>query len=203
MARIREFDKEKALQGAMMLFWQKGYEGASLNDIVEATGVSRYGLYDEFDSKKGLYMASLEHYIQMIENMNMEPILKPNAKVNDIRQVFENLITMHDAGMEHGCMFCHAANEMADKDDDVKTFVLNRFKKTKSYFSSAIQNSIDAEELPHSTDVDTLSMVVLGLMQGGATFARAGMESGLLRSYMHNSMDILTGSAKKTVPPTQ
>jgi hypothetical protein len=40
-------------------------------------------------------------------------------------------------------------------------------------------------------------MMVLGLMQGGATFVRAGMDSSLLRNYMHHSMDILTGSINK------
>jgi len=196
MARTREFDKEKALDSAMLLFWQKGYDATSFNDIVKATGVSRYGIYDEFDSKKGLYMAALSRYFQMIESMNMGPVLQEGSRVSDIRQMFENLIAMHDAGMEHGCMFCHAANEMASHDEDVKLFVLDCFDKIKGYFARAIQNSVDAGELDKETQVDTLATVVLGLMQGGATFARAGMESDQLRAYMHNGMDILTRPLK-------
>ena len=198
MARTREFNKEQALNEAMLLFWQKGYDATSFNDIVKATGVSRYGIYDEFDSKKGLYMAALSHYFQMIESLNMQPIKQADSRVKDIRLVFENLIAMHAAGMEHGCMFCHAANVMADKDKDVQTFVLDCFNKIKVYFAQAIQNSVDAGELPQDIDVDTVSMVVLGMMQGGATFARAGMSTDILKDYMHNSMDILTGPMKKT-----
>ena len=62
MARSREFNPKEALEKAMYVFWQKGYINTSIDDLVQATGVSRFGLYDEFGSKHGLFLASLDYY---------------------------------------------------------------------------------------------------------------------------------------------
>ena len=191
MARTREFDTSAALDTAMMVFWEHGYEATSFNDIVKATGVSRYGLYDEFDSKKGLYLASLRHYFNQMMGGEMNSITHPDATIADIRSMFDNLIAMHESGMEHGCMFCNAANEMAQQDEEVAELVRECFFEIKRYFAQAIQNSVDAGELPKDTDVETISVMILGLMQGGATFIRVGMPLDMIHRYMHSALNVL------------
>ncbi len=181
----------------MLLFWQKGYEATSFTDIVNATGVSRYGIYDEFDSKKGLYLAALSRYFQQMASENMAPINQPDARVSDIRAMFEGLIAMHESGEENGCMFCHAANEMANKDDDIKAFVLSCFGKIKDRFARVIQNSVEAGELADDTDIEALATVILGFMQGGAPFVRTGMPADQIRDYMHAGMKLLLNQDSK------
>ncbi len=191
MARAREFDTEQALNSAMMLFWAQGYESTSLNDIVTATGVSRYGLYDEFGSKKGLYLATLRHYHQQLLSSEMSSITRADATIKDIRIILDNLIYMHKNGLEHGCMFCNAANEFAQNDEDIAVLVQECFMQVKDYFATAIQNSVDAEMLPAETKVDTVAVMLLGLMQGGATFIRVGMPLDMIGQYMHSALDVL------------
>ena len=62
--RPREFDREAALEAAMLLFWRKGYAAASMNDLCEAMGVRSPSLYAAFESKEALYLAAIEHYVQ-------------------------------------------------------------------------------------------------------------------------------------------
>ena len=61
--RPKVFDREAALDKAMTLFWQHGYEATSLADLVEATGAKAPTLYAEFTNKEGLFRAVLDRYI--------------------------------------------------------------------------------------------------------------------------------------------
>ena len=64
MARQREFDADAALDRAMDLFWSKGYEATSLDDLCEVTGLSRSSLYAAFGSKRNLLLRSVERYVE-------------------------------------------------------------------------------------------------------------------------------------------
>ena len=62
MARPREFDIDEALERAMDVFWTKGYDGASLQDLLEAMNIARGSLYKAFQDKHSVYLAALDRY---------------------------------------------------------------------------------------------------------------------------------------------
>ena len=78
MARLREFDVDEALDRATKLFWSKGYEATSIQDLVEATGVNRASLYATFGDKGQLFAAVLDRYDQRV-NENVGRALDPPA----------------------------------------------------------------------------------------------------------------------------
>ena len=63
MGRPQEFDTADALRSAMHVFWSKGYEGTSLADILQATGLSKSSLYATFGDKRALFETSLDHFV--------------------------------------------------------------------------------------------------------------------------------------------
>ena len=63
MARPREFDEAVVLEKAARVFWAHGYEGSSLADLCEGTGLTKGSLYKAFEDKRGLYLRALEHYM--------------------------------------------------------------------------------------------------------------------------------------------
>ena len=62
MPRSREFDVDETLERAMTLFWERGYEATSVQDLVERTGVNRSSLYSVYGDKQGVFLAVLDRY---------------------------------------------------------------------------------------------------------------------------------------------
>ena len=62
MARHKEFDRDEALQRAMEVFWSRGYEAASVGELVKQMGINRQSLYDTFGDKHALYLQALDRY---------------------------------------------------------------------------------------------------------------------------------------------
>ncbi len=78
--RPREFDADKALDAAMRVFWQKGYEGASLSDLTDAMKINRPSLYATFGGKEALFRRTLERYAQGPAAYVQDALAVPTAR---------------------------------------------------------------------------------------------------------------------------
>ena len=110
MARIREFDTDKAVAQTMDLFWERGHEGTSLQDLTEGLAIGSGSLHAAFGSKYGLYQAALERYRQEC----VGPMLEALSIDSDVRGVLRGLLTVlvTDAVADErrrGCMVVNAA----------------------------------------------------------------------------------------------
>jgi len=75
MARKLEFDVELALHKAMKLFWKKGYEATSMQDLVDELGINRFSIYNSFGDKKSLFLQSLVHYRNTVFSFLIQPLV--------------------------------------------------------------------------------------------------------------------------------
>ena len=85
MNRARTFDPATALGQVVELFASKGYSETSMEDIVQTTGVSRYGLYGTFGNKRELFEQALEQYAEGMGKRSFLRLLEPGASVAHIR----------------------------------------------------------------------------------------------------------------------
>lgn len=107
MGRHRTYDRDLALDRATRLFWAKGYEGTHVSELVEATGLNRFSLYNEFGGKEGLFRAALEHYVdglgELLGILDREPLGLANVRA------------FHRAGIAfdflHGCFALNTIRE--------------------------------------------------------------------------------------------
>ena len=121
MARPRSFDPAQTLSTAMKVFWERGYFNTSVDDLVAATGVSRYGLYDVYENKHGLFLAALDHYDATVFRALLAPVEKAGASIAEIRTYFGVLLSY--AGKTEGgigCLMCNSASEVAPFDPAVE-----------------------------------------------------------------------------------
>lgn len=143
MARVREFDTEAAVHSAMEAFRHKGYEGTSVQDLVDATGVGRGSLYGAFGSKEGLYLAAMERYRQLYA-VPLIDILRAGAPARDLLR--EVLVGTVDGIVRDGdrksCLIVGATTERVAQDPKVAAHV----RSTTASLEDALRDVIAAAQ---------------------------------------------------------
>src|ERR1700738_300379 len=92
MARQKEFDREEALHKAMEVFCTRGYQAASIQDLVKHMGINRQSLYDTFGDKHALYLQALDRYREIEGRKLFELLERPGPVKNKLRQLFQGLV---------------------------------------------------------------------------------------------------------------
>jgi AcrR family transcriptional regulator len=139
VARTKEFDPDAALQAALELFWERGYEATALGDLESATGVSRSSLYLLFGSKRALFEAALEDY----EKSWIEPLLVPleaqGAGLAEAAGYFTTLSALFGGSWgQRGCMMVNAIAELSGIDDGFAGFASRFMARYRAAFSNAL-----------------------------------------------------------------
>jgi TetR/AcrR family transcriptional repressor of nem operon len=175
MVRTRSFDPTTALSQVVDLFSSKGYSETSMEDIVHATGVSRYGLYGTFGSKRELFEQALERYADGMGKQSFLRLLEPGASLAHIRRIFEERVADMCCSEENkGCLFVHTAMELAPQDEELRG-VLQRFMKRMSKaFSIGLDSAKGRGEISTDVDVDAAGELLTSTMFGLAVLGRTG-----------------------------
>ncbi len=142
MVRTRTFDPATALTQAVDLFSSKGYSETSMEDIVQATGVSRYGLYGTFGNKRELFEQALERYADGMGRQSFLRLLEPDASLDHIRTIFDERVESM-CGLEEnkGCLFIHTAMGLARQDDDLREVLRKFMKRIGKAFSVGLESA--------------------------------------------------------------
>lgn len=143
MARPREFDTTKALDGAMNVFWAQGYEGASLPDLLAGMGITRGSLYKAFTDKKTLFLTILEHYEKEQVARAVTALTNPDTPdgLDRIRGVFRNVVATAQRGDRRGCLLCTAAAGPANDDPEISAAVAHLLDQMEAGFLAALNAS--------------------------------------------------------------
>ena len=143
MARPREFKVEDAVGGAMDVFWEHGYEGASLPDLLAGMGLTRGSLYKAFTDKKSLYLVVLERYEQdyVIPAVGMLSGPEIEDGWDRVMALFGNVIADVKKGDRRGCLACSAAAGPASEDTEIADAVHRTLGKLQKGFEVALKAS--------------------------------------------------------------
>jgi TetR/AcrR family transcriptional repressor of nem operon len=144
MARTKVFDEEEVLDKAMNLFWLKGYNATSAQDLVEGLGISRSSLYDTYGDKHSLFVRALKKYRrERIDNVIAEATVAEDVEAY-IRKAFE--VVKNESLQENyarGCFMVNSAVELAPFDDEVATIANSIMVDIEEAICTAIQRGQD------------------------------------------------------------
>ncbi len=185
--RPREFDIDEALGQALRLFWQKGYEGASLTDLTEAMGITRPSLYAAFGNKEALFRQALDLYERDKLAYVREALEAPSA-----RGVAETLllgsVDVATGGECRGCMGVIASVACQSVEPSIRDNVNARAESAKRLIVERMQRSIDAGEFVVATDATAITRYLLALMQGISVQAQSGATRGELIQVVESAL---------------
>ncbi|MDX2019972.1 MAG: TetR/AcrR family transcriptional regulator [Deltaproteobacteria bacterium] len=120
MARPKEFDRDKALDAAMQVFWTRGYEATSVGDLINATGIGRQSMYDTFGDKHALYLAALDRYVQKYGDQVEKAVLGDQPVRKQLREMLARIIEFTVDDPSRSCMLLSAAAERCPLDRGVQ-----------------------------------------------------------------------------------
>jgi AcrR family transcriptional regulator len=202
VGRPREFDRDAALEAAMLVFWRKGFAATSMNDLCDAMGVRSPSLYAAFGSKEALYLEAIEHYVRT----KGTPIWDGLAEGATARAGVEKLLLAATESLPEspttpaGCMatlggICDEwPATISDVVREVRLVMLGGLR-------SRLETAVADGELPPSTDIDGLSRFYLGVFQGMAVQARDGASPKALRGLAAAAMAAWPGVREEAPSP--
>ena len=104
MPRTKNYDRDATLKNAMSTFWLKGFSATSVNDLVQGTGLNRFSLYQEFESKEKLYEACFQTYQQTIMESRMSALEQDQDGVECLRRFFMDYIRDVKKSLKEGSL---------------------------------------------------------------------------------------------------
>ncbi len=182
MARPKEFNPDQALDRAVELFWRKGYEATSVQDLVETLGINRSSLYGTFGDKHALYLAAIDRYCQGVVEPAVAELDSAPSPIAAIRSQFLAIpARASKRGGRRGCLLCNAAVERAPADADVQSEVLDGLTRLGAAFRRALTRARAVGEVPQSIEPRALADYLLAGYFGLVVLAKAGRPPGQLR----------------------
>ena len=173
MPRVKEFDPDRALDAAMRVFWEKGYQGTSAQDLCDGTGLGRSSIYATFTSKRDLYKRALRRYDAMTGALQ-EDLLGVGGPLRErLRALLSAVVDSElDDESPHGCFAVNAAVEFGGLDPEVTELVEKNFRRTRRRLRAAIEDGRAAGEVPPGADPGVLADYVHSSMNGLRVMAR-------------------------------
>ncbi|MER6629961.1 TetR/AcrR family transcriptional regulator [Streptomyces sp. NPDC000987] len=171
--RPRSFDRETALEKAVMAFWEHGYEATSVSGLTRAMGIGAPSLYAAFGDKQALFEEVVRVYGTRYASFGERALAEePTARAAVERILREAAVEYTVPGRPHGCLVIHAATNCTSP--EVEESLRERRNADIAAFENRIRDGIAAGELPAGTDARALARHTGAVLQGMSQQARDG-----------------------------
>lgn len=190
--RPREFDRDQALERAMLAFWQRGYEGTSMADLVQALGIASARIYAAFGSKQALFREAVQRY-ESGAGCFADRALAEEARGREaIARMLRDAVTVYtEPGRPQGCMVVMAAINFAQENEEVAAWLAGHRRQRTQSIIDRLRRALAAGELRKDTDVQALGDFYATQLHGISVQARDGVARERLLAACETAMGIL------------
>lgn len=192
MARTKEFDTDEVLDKAINLFWDKGYNGCSMQDVVDGVGLSRSSIYETFGDKRQLFLEALKKY----QREGMDALEKNINTAPDFRQVlakiFESILEENMNGStQKGCFMVNSAIELACHDPEIAAIVKANQQEMENILYKAIKKGQHSGQITTSLPARSIARFLYTSFSGIRVTARSGADRKTLEDIIKVSLSVL------------
>lgn len=173
MTRLKEFDPDVALDRAMELFWQNGFEATSMAQLTEHLGIGRASLYATFGDKHALYLRALHHYLDSVDPNPRKLLSESGPALPAVRALVDmHVQTAIDDEQRKGCLVVNSATELMPRDPAVGRMVESIWDALETALTSTLTRARAQGEIPESKDPRALARFLLVFLQGVRVMGR-------------------------------
>jgi TetR/AcrR family transcriptional regulator, transcriptional repressor for nem operon len=192
MARPKEFDPEQALNTAMEVFWRRGYEATSIEDLTTSMGINRGSLYDTFGGKQELFLACMDRYCHGMLANRLPMLNQPGPALETIRIFIQMMLEFALSYPERkGCLIANTVMEMGPREKEIGSRTAKAMGDLEEAFFKALMRARDQGELKNSKDPRSLARFLTTMMQGVIVMLKAGAPADALRDTVRTGLSIL------------
>ena len=191
LGRPRSFDADKALDRALLVFWRKGFEGASLADLTKAMGINRPSLYAAFGDKEALFRKVLDRYADGPARYVREALQEPTA-----RAVMERLLRgaaeiSADRHSPRGCLMVQGALACGQESEPIRRELIARRAAGEAAVRRRFARAKAEGDLPADANPAGLARYVVAVLHGMAVEAASGASRPELRQIAEIALRVL------------
>jgi AcrR family transcriptional regulator len=172
--RPRSFDISEALDDALGIFLEKGYEGARLGDLTYAMGINPPSLYAAFGSKEGLFRQVLSRYLDQRDDLLRNALAAPTAYETVERLLTGSAERQTPGDRAPGCLLVHGALACADQADPIRDELKQCRRTGELALAERLSRARCAADLPETVDPEGLARYVYAVLNGMAVQAAGG-----------------------------
>jgi len=186
MARPVEFDRTLARDRALLLFWRRGYQAASLSDLLAVMEISRSSFYAAFGDKRALFLECLDLFAERTLNF-LNGTLETNPPLDGLKQFFEiGLGRMGDGESHWGCLLVNTSLEMAGVDDALSQRASVHLAQVQAAFEASLLTTGCSPQ-----KAADLSAVLMLLLEGLRVSSRRALPPETQRNQIHTAFRIV------------
>ncbi len=188
----KNFEIDETLDRAMEVFWQKGFDGTSLTDLIEATGVQRQSLYNAIGDKRKIFIRSLLRYDTEQRQRtlsSLEAIGEPRAS---LQMTFDAVVEQSSQDLnKRGCFLVNTALGIQAHDEEVQLLVRSALEDFRKFFEKQIEFGKIRGEFSKDLDSAAVASGLLGIFIGIRVMARGATGTTVLRQMADQAMRLL------------
>ena len=192
MARPREFDRDDALDRAIEVFWTRGYDRTSVQDLVDAMGIQRGSLYGTFGDKQSLFLEALDRYEERFYARMVQALVGDTPVRNRIAEVFREVV--HDCACDdggRGCFITNTAVGLAEGDEETARRVRLNLKRVEDAFEEAIVRAVGSASLRDGFRPRAIARFLTTTLQGLRVLSRCRVDVAVLEDAVDVALSVL------------
>lgn len=166
MARIKEFDYNEKLEEARNLFWEKGYNVTSMNDIVERLQLNRSSIYATFGNKRDLFIECLQNYAKLKTAQYIAASNQVAKTPFDKLSKMVHSIILQTIKDNKTCLIVRSISELSSSDREIKNLIIQNGVVLHNLLNELIDKSKESGELKKDLSTPTLSNFILSSFSG-------------------------------------
>jgi AcrR family transcriptional regulator len=194
MPRPLQFDKDKALEKAMNIFWHKGYEATSLQDLLEGMKLFKSSFYQSFGKKEDLFKSCLSHYRNRLARDLTKAIERAPSAMAFLETYFADLSDNKHKDSMKGCMIMNTATEFSQTNPTIAQLVKDGMNQLEMLFESVIRQAQKEGDVPSKKDPQSLAQFLVSNISGLKTLAKAGAPKQTLTNISNTVLQTLKKS---------
>lgn len=199
MPRAKEYDEAALLDRTMETFWSQGYDGTSIDDLVERTGVNRASLYSVYPDKRALFVAGIKRYLDLVVEDNIRRLREAEPPGEAVRQFFLKLVDAPIDRIRRGCLLTNSATELGLEDAEVAALIRGAFRRVERALCDRLVEAQKAGQLAAGVHPETLARLLITVLQGIRVMSRVGVDRETMRDAVTGALSGIA-SAPGTEP---